>query len=313
MDWAKLWNDIVTFFKDNVWNIILFFAVLFIGIIVIKIFMNILKRVLNKTKLEKIAIGFVCSILKVALYLVLVLVLLSIMGIEISGILTALSALVLAVGMALQNLIANVANGIVIVSGKMFKKGDYIEVEGFSGSITKINFLHTTIMTPDNKKITLPNSMIINNAVINYDSNFTRRLQFNISVAYESDVEVVKKIILDCMISNGKVLLDPAPFCRMNSMDASSIGFIGRCWCDKEDYWDVYYDVLETIFNELKRNNISIPFNQLEIRERKDTPQIPVNGTGLAQRVEKVRQERYEFDLENVSFSDIVKQTKKRR
>ncbi len=305
MKWGEIWNDIVNFFKANVWNIVLFFAVLFIGIVVIKLFINVLRRILNKTKIEKIAVGFIITVIKVLLYLCLILALLSIIGVEITGILTALSALLLTVGLALQNNIANLANGIIIVSSKMFKKGDYIQVDGKEGSISSINFLFTTLITPDNKRITIPNSSIVNGAVVDYDSHVTRRVDFKFTVAYESDVELVKKVVKDCMIANGKVLLNPEPFCRLSGMGDSSLEVTGRCWCDREDYWDVYFDVMESVFNELKRNKISIPFNQIEVRERTDEPPVYVVGDGLPERVEKVRQNHHNIDLENASFSEI--------
>lgn len=312
MDWAKIWNDIVTFFKTNAWNILIFFAVLILGILLIKILLNIIRRVLYKTKMEKITIGFLCVILKICLYLVLILILMSIIGIEITGLLTALSAMVLAIGMALENIIANAANGIVIISNKMFKKGDYIQVDGKEGSVIQINFLFTTILTSDNKRVTIPNSTIVNSSVVDYDSSKTRRVDFSFNVAYESDVNQVKKLIIDCMKSNGKVLLDPKPFCRLNSLGSSSIEFVARCWCDSEDYWDVYYDTLELIYNELKKNKISLPYDQVEIRERKDKVNLPYDKTGIPKRVEKVRKESVNIDLENMDFGSIFTKKKKK-
>jgi len=167
MDWAKIWQDICNYFKTNVWNIVLFFAILIIGIILIKIILSVVKKILKHTRMEKIAQQFICTILKFLLWLALVLILLSQLGIEVTGILTALSAVVLAVGMALQNAIANVANGIIIISSHMFKKGDYIIASGVEGSISDINFMFTTLITPDNKRITIPNSNLINNEVTN--------------------------------------------------------------------------------------------------------------------------------------------------
>ena len=149
------------------------------------------------------------AIVKFLLYLVLVFILLDILGIGITWLVTAFSAAFLAIGLALQNNIANMANGIIIVSSGMFKKGDYIEVGGVEGSIAKINFLYVTLITPDNKRITLPNNKILNEIVTNYDSNNTRRVNFEFEVSYENDVEKVKKVVLDCMQSNGKVRLDP--------------------------------------------------------------------------------------------------------
>lgn len=313
MDWNQIWNDIVDFFKNNAWNIVIFFAVLILGIIVIKILLNIIRRVMNKTKMEKITIGFLCAIIKICLYLCLILVLLSIIGIELTGVLTALSALVLAIGMALENIIANAANGIVIVSNKMFKKGDYVEVEGKEGNIVQINFLFTTIMTVDNKRITIPNSSIVNGVVVDYDSCKTRRVDIKFNVAYESDVEQVKKLILECMKSNGKVLLNPEPFCRLNALNSSSIEFVAKCWCDSEDYWDVYYDTLELVYNELKKNNISIPYDQIEIRERKDKVVLPFNKEKIPKRVEKERKENRDIDLENMNLVEIFGKNKKKK
>lgn len=313
MDWNKIWNSIVDFFKTNGWGIVKFFAVLLIGIILIKILLNVMRSVLNKTKMEKIAQQFIMTAIKLVLYLILVLALLSIIGIQVTGIITALSAALLAVGMALQNNIANLANGIVIVATHMFKKGDYIIVDGVEGSITDINFLFTTLMTTDNKKITLPNSDIVNSPVINGGANATRRVDFMFSVAYESDVELVKKIVIDVMKSNGKVRLDKEPFCRLKVLGASSIDFAANCWVDSEDYWDVYYYVIENVYNEFKRNNISIPYNQLEVRNRTDKVVMPVKKDKLPERVEKVRENKDHFDLETADLTKIFKADKEKK
>lgn len=308
MDWQQIWETIKTFFTSNYVEIIKFFAVLILGIILIKITLNIIKRIMNKTKMEQVAQSFIYGIIKFCLYLVLLLSLLSIVGISISGIITALSALVLAIGMALQNNISNIANGIVIISSRMFKKGDFISVDGTEGNVYDINFLFTTIMTTDNKKITVPNSTIVNNAVTNYGANKIRRINFSFGVAYESDVEKVKQIVTDVMKSNGKVILEKNVFCRLKSLNDSSIEFFANCWVDNEDYWDVYYFVMENVFNEFKRNNISIPYNQIEIRERKDKVVMPIEKRKLPKRVEKIREEeKHSFDLETDNLMTLFK------
>lgn len=313
MDWNKIWNSIVDFFKTNGWGIVKFFAVLLIGVIVIKILINLMRSVFNKTKMEKIAQQFIITTVKLLLYLILVLALLSIIGIQITGIITALSALLLAVGMALQGNIANLANGIVIVATKMFKKGDYIVVNSVEGSITDINFLFTTLLTTDNKKITIPNSDIVNNPVVNGGANATRRVDFTFSVPYETDVELVKKVVLDVMKSNGKVRLDKAPFCRLKTLGESSINFVANCWVDSEDYWDVYYYVIENVYNEFKRNGIKTAYKQLEVRNRTDKVEMPVNKEPLPERVEKQRKEKHTFDLETADLTKIFKTDKKKK
>lgn len=314
MKWNSIWDKMVSFFNNNIWQVVKFFAILIIGIIVVKLILNVIKKILNRSHMEKISQNFLTAIFKFLLYLLLTLILLSAIGLEISGILTAFSAALLAIGMALENNIANLANGIVIISNQMFKKGDYITVNDVSGSVDQINFLFTTIISTDNKKITIPNSQIVNNPVINAGANPTRRIDFTFSVAYESDVELVKKVIKDVMISNGKVRLEPTPFCRLKSIGSSSLDFFANCWVDSADYWEVYYYVIENVYNEFKKHKISIPYTQLEIRERNDKVKMPIIEQNLPERVEKVRKEsKKKFDLENANLTDIIKDVKKHK
>lgn len=315
MNWSEIWQTIKDFFTDNVWGIVKFFAIFFIGLVLIKVVLNITRRILGKTKMEKIGQQFLMTSVKVGLYLVFILILLSAIGIEITGIITALSALLLAVGMALQNNIANLANGIVIVSTHMFKKGDWIIVGSEQGSIVDINFLFTTLHTADNKKVTIPNSTIVNEAVVNAGANSKRRVEFTFSVAYETDVETVKKLVTDVMKSDGRVYLDPEPFCRLKTLGASSLDFFAHCWADSEDYWGVYYNIVETVYNEFKKNNISVPFNQIEVRTRTDNVVMPFDKAPLPERVEKVRNIEEVFDLETADLTKIFhnkKSTKKK-
>ena len=307
MDLNAMWESIKTFFTSNGWNIVRFFATLIIGIILIKLILNLSRKVLGKTKVPKMTYQFILLLVKVLLYLFLVLILLSIVGIQVSGILTAFSAIILAVGVALENNISNFANGIILVSTQMFNAGDYISIQGdVEGTIVSINFLFTTINTTDNKRITVPNSKLVNNSVSNYSAYSTRRVNMNFAVSYDSDVEKVKKIITDVMKSNGKVYLDKPIFCRLKSLDDNNLNFYGYCWCDSSDYWDVFYYLQENVYNEFKRNGINIAYNQVEIRNRTDTPPVYIDGDKLPERVEKVREEKEsEFDLETMDLTKI--------
>jgi len=289
MDWNAIWTTVKDFFSNNVWNIVKFFATLIIGIIVLKVLFVGIRKLLSRTKMEEVAQKFIFTIIRLVLWLVLVLILLSVIGVQITGIITALSAAILAIGMALQSNISNIANGIVIVATKMFKKGDYIIVGDKEGNIVEINFLFTTLFTSDNKKITIPNSTIVNSSIVNAGANPKRRVNFTFPVAYESDVEEVKRIVIDVMKSNGKIYLDPAPFCKLKDFADSSINFFANCWCDSEDYWEVYYYVMEKVFNEFKKYGISIPFAQVEVRDRTDVVVMPYDKSPLPERVEKER------------------------
>lgn len=279
---SGLWNDVVEFFTTKYWNVIMFFAITVIGIILIKTVLTLLRRAMSRGKMEKIAQSFIINILRYVLYLILLLILLSHIGVEITGIITALSAAVLAVGMALKDSIANLANGIIIVSMKMVRKGDFISVGGTDGTVDDINFLFTTVNTPDNKRIFIPNSKMTSDALVNYGMNGSRRVDFTFSVAYESDVELVKKIVTDVMKSCDKAATIPAPFCKLKTLGESSLDFFANCWCVSADYWDVYYYVNENVFNEFKKHGISVPYNQTEVRIRTDNVEMPVIKSELA-------------------------------
>ncbi|MBR5388447.1 MAG: mechanosensitive ion channel family protein [Clostridia bacterium] len=287
MDFGAIWETIKNYFAENYMSYVRFFAVLIIGIIVIKILLKIMSGVFRR--MEPVAKRFLLAIFKFVFWLTLILVLLSVVGVEITGMLTAVSAVLLAIGMALESNIANLANGIVIVSSHMLKKGDFITVGDTSGCVTEINFLFTTLTTLDNKRVTIPNSTIVNSAVVNAGANPKRRVDITFSVAYESDVELVKRTVIGVMRSNGKVYLDPEPFCKLKTIGESSLDFFSNCWCDSEDYWDVYYYLMENVYNEFKKNGIVIPYRQVEVREKRGAETLPFDNSPLPERKEKAR------------------------
>ena len=123
-------------------------------------------------------------------------------------------------------------------------------------------------------------------------------------------VETVKKLVTDVMKSDGRVYLDPEPFCRLKNLGASSLDFFAYCWADSEDYWGVYYNILETVYNEFKKNNISVPFNQIEVRNRTDNVVMPFDKAPLPERVEKIRAAEEGFDLETADLTKIFHKKK---
>lgn len=314
----KTWDNIKFFFEENVWNIITFFSAIVIGLIVISILMRMFKGSFKRHGFDPMAIRFICGIIRFSLFLLLILILLAICGVEINGIITALSAVVLAVGMALKECIANLASGIILVSSHKFKQGDYIVSTGVEGSIVDINFLFSTLKTPDGKQVTLPNSALVNNPVTNFGAYPKRRVSYDITVSYEADTELVKKVVLDSIASCGLTYLDdPAPGCKIKALDSNGIVFFVTFWVDSEDYWDGYFQVLDTIFNEFKRNNIKIPYQQIEYRERNDSPVLKPYGDKLPERHEKERKvetKKIELsDLEEKSLKEIKQELKEQK
>ena len=311
MDWNSVWEAIKNFFVNQGWPLVEAILILIAGIILVKIALKIIRSAFKKSRLEQITQSFLLSIIKYGLYLILMIIVLQILGVPMTSFIAALSAAGLAIGLALQNSLTNLASGIIIVSTKPFKIGDYISVNGVEGTVKNIQILTTTITTVDNKDIVLPNSTITNNSVINYQANSTRRVNFKFSVAYSEDLQVVRETVLRVINSDGRVRQNPAPMVRLDGFGDSGLNILATCWVDTEDYWGVYWDINELILSEFNRLHISIPYNQVEVRMRTDTPPAPYRE--LPQRVEKVRKQKQKSLLENLLEGEIPDKTTRKK
>lgn len=303
MTWEEFWTSFKDFFTTRGWPIVEAILVFICGFIVIKIIMKIIRTAFKRSKMEKITQSFLLSVIKYALYLILLLIVLQILGVPITAFVAALSAAGLAIGLALQNSLTNLASGIIIVSTKPFKAGDYISVNGVEGKVQTIHILTTTITTKDNKNVIIPNSIITANCVTNYHANSTRRIDFQFSVAYSEDMRVVRDTILNVFKTDGRVLSDPEPMVRLDGFGDSGLKVLAACWVDKEDYWNVYWQINEYIISEFNRLHITIPYNQVEVRMRTDTPPAPVMP--LPERKEKVRVKKKKSKIEELLEGEI--------
>lgn len=315
MSWQEFWNQIVNYFQANIWNIVGFVLTLVLGLVLIKVIMMILKAVMKKRKVDHIAANFIAALVRFFLLVLYVLILLSMIGVPVTGLTTTVSAAVLAIGVALKEFLSNVAGGLILVGSNKYKMGDYLQVAGVEGSIVDINFLFTTLQTPDNTNVTLPNSTMVNSSVTNLWANPKRRVAIDFSVAYESDTELVKKTLLDVMLSCGLVYKDPAPLCRLKKLNTSSIDYFLTCYCDSQDYWDVYYYIMEYAFDECKRVGINFPFPQVELTQKEKLP-MPVAHEKLPERVEKKRTESEDLpeltmdEWENMTLKEMSERRK---
>ncbi len=264
----------INFFKETLGVDIVATAKLIIPIlltflffrIVISIILRILKRVLNKTNLDKGIISFTLSIVKVILYFILVLIIADMISIPISSLLATFSIVGVAASLAIQDALGNLASGAMILITKPFKVGDYINCGVTEGTISHISFSHTVFTTSDNKIIRVPNSQIINSVVTNYSENTTRRAEWKFKIANRKDEERVRKLIQIIVDSDKRIMKDPAVFFRPTVFDDMGIEFTLRAWVASENYWDVYYDILEEVNHELDKNRIEVPSNRLDVR-----------------------------------------------
>ena len=312
MDFEAIKNAILTFLEDSGVTMLRILLILVVGIIAIKIIMKVFRLIFKRTKIDKITLGFIFSIIKFVLNTLLIIVIIQSLGVPITGIIAVLSAAGLAVGLALQDSLSNLANGIIIITTKPFGEGEYIALDGVEGTIKSIKMLTTTICTSDNKLIVMPNSKIVKTAVTNYSDTPTRRITFDFPVAYESDIEKVKNCILDVMYSNGKVYTKPAPFVALKSFGESSITMFAYCWCDNEDNLETYYYVMENVFNEFRKRNVSIPFNQMEVRMRDEEVILPSNEKQLPKRIEKIRNNKKKETFTEIALKKISQIGKKK-
>ncbi|MCH5155738.1 MAG: mechanosensitive ion channel [Clostridiales bacterium] len=272
MPWyEKMWNWIKNFFLNNWSQIIIFFCVLIFGIILIKVILTLLNRAFKKsTRVTPTARHFFIGVIKAVLYVVYIIALLSMLGIPTTSMIALLSAFALAVSLALQDTISNLASGVVIVFTKPFSEGDYIELDGMAGTVTRITMFNTKLLTPSNQVVIIPNRTAVAANVTNYSLEETRRLEIPLSVAYGTDVEKVKEAGLAVAHAHEKVLKDPAPMTRLNNHGASSLDFILRVWVNRADYWPVYFDLKEQVVAAFNENGIEIPFNQLDVHVKDD-------------------------------------------
>ena len=305
MNWQEIWDKIVNWFQGNWTNLIWFAVTLVVGIIVIFSFLFLLRRIMRRRGVDDIAIRFVVAVLRFVLFLLLILLLLHLLGVPISGLTMGLSAAILAIGMALRDFLSNIASGMILVGSKKYKAGDFIQIKSGSsvmveGLVADINILFTTLKTYDSTRVTVPNNTLTSNPVINLGSYRMRRVAITLPVGYESDTQLVKKTLVDVMKSCGKVYLDPEPLCRLKNLGDSSLDFFLTCYCDTEDYWDVYFYIMDYGFDALKAAGINVPFPQITISQRGDTPS-PIAYDHLPERVEKERAvERQKLTMEAI-------------
>ena len=265
MGFDKILNYVIELLTSFGLKLVAAILILVIGSKVIKFIKKWLK---NSPKMDKIDPGvraFISSFSGVALYIFLFITIAMILGIPTTSFITALASCGVAIGLALQGSLSNLAGGIMLLLFKPFKVGDFITTVSESGTVTSITIMYTVLTTPDNKVVTIPNGSLSNSVVENYSASDTRRVDIVFTVSYDSDMQKVKDILMSAMKNHEKVLKDPEPFARLTKHGDSALEFTTRAWCNKDDYWDVNFDLIETVKKEFDKNNVSIPYPQMDV------------------------------------------------
>lgn len=240
-------------------------AILFAaGVLLIRIVINLVTKLLEKSKLEKVAHKLIKTVIRVVLYGLLALIVADKLGIDVTGVVALASVLTLAISLSVQNALTNVISGFTLLYTKPFTSGDFVEIAGQSGSVLEIGLTYTKLATPDNKNISIPNSAVTSAEIINYTVLGTRRVSVEIAVSYDAPTELV----LEALKEAGNVptiLEDKPPFAALSSYGDSSITYVLHVWSSADDYWTTTFAVNEKIRTVFKEKGISMTYPHLNV------------------------------------------------
>lgn len=244
-------------------------AIYFIGAWVIKRIKKLLGNIFERRKTDKAIASFTMSLVSISLTIILIILTVGTLGVNTTSLAAILAAGGMAIGMALSGTVQNFAGGIMLLVFKPFKAGDFIEAQGFSGTVSEVNIVSTKLTTTDNRVIVLPNGSLSSGTINNISQNPIRRLEWKIGVEYGSNIDQARKVILGILNADARVLhgkdAPDEPNVKLSGLLDSSVEIQARCWVRTDDYWNLLWEVNELIYNELPKNGIDFPFPQLDV------------------------------------------------
>ncbi|MBT4096740.1 MAG: mechanosensitive ion channel [Gemmatimonadetes bacterium] len=247
-------------------NAITFLVILLIGSVVIRTICKVTRRILvSADRVSEILENFTVDVLNKTLWIFLLMVALSQMGIDVMPMIAGLGVAGFIIGFAFQESLGNLAAGLMVLLNQPFKIGDFVEAGGVSGTVRELNLMATTLTTPDNKLVICPNQSIWGASITNYSALETRRVDMVVGISYGADISVAKSLIVGVIEADEQILSDPEPVVEVVEMADSSINLVVRPWCKTEDYWTVYFRLHHALKDCLDTNEIEIPFPQLDV------------------------------------------------
>jgi len=229
----------------------------------------LIKKGLNKAKVDPTLVSFAANATYVGLIVIIIIAAISNLGVETTSFVAVFGAAGLAVGLALKDTLSNVGAAVLIIFFRPFKVGDFIETSGVMGTVKSINLFSTTLTTVDNRSIIIPNGTLIGGNIINYTGNDKRRIDMVFDIDYKDDLRLAKEVIKNVLLDNPKVLADPAPVVAVGALAQNSVQILARPWVAVDDYWDGMFEMTEAVKLEFDKNGISIPFPQMDLHVRK--------------------------------------------
>lgn len=260
---SKMANSVVDFTFRLIIAIVIFYA----GRFIIRKILSFIHNVLEKRKVDLSLATFVRSFVQILLYFILIVTVVGILGIETSSFLALFASAGVAIGMALSGTLQNFAGGVLILLLKPYKVGEYIETQGYAGTVNEIQMFHTVITTPDNKTILIPNGALSTSSINNYTRQPLRRVDWSVGISYGDSFDNASKAILDILNSDPRVLKEEGrmPFVGITELADSSVNLAVRAWVHSADYWSLYFDLYNRFYTELPSKGVNFPFPQLDV------------------------------------------------
>ena len=240
-------------------SIVLAIVISIVGFLLIKCIMKALRKLKSLEKLDQTMTRFVLNFIKWLLYIMLIIGVISILGVPMAQVIAVLASAGVAIGLALQGALSNLAGGILLMVLRPFNVGDFVEASGASGVVHSINLFYTVIMTVDNKRVTVPNGALMNTNVVDYTAEPQRRVDLVFSCAKSEKPAEIQQCILDAVASSKYALQDPAPFAHISGGTNEAMEFTVRVWCKTEDYWDLYFELNQSIVEAFAAKGVQAP------------------------------------------------------
>ena len=265
MDIEKYYEIIMNWLSIYSLKIVAAILVLIIGKWIARKISKVLGVVLEKNNVDATLVGFLSNITYYALLIMVVIAAAGQLGINTTSFLTIVGAAGLAVGLALKDSLANFASGVMLILFRPFQVGDLVSAGGVTGKVEQITIFTTIINTPDNQRVIVPNGAVTSDVITNVNANPTRRVDMVFGIGYDDDIAQAKKILVELLDADDRVLKDPAPAVAVSELADSSVNFIVRPWVKSEDYWGVYLDMHEKVKVTFDEAGISIPYPQQDL------------------------------------------------
>lgn len=226
---------------------------------------TLVKKLMVKKNTDASIQTFLVSLIDIVALIVLLIIIISVVGIDTSSFIALFASAGVAIGMALSGTLQNFAGGVMVLLFRPYKVGDYIEAQGQAGTVKEIQIFNTLLQTPDNRIIIVPNGPLSTGIINNYSRETTRRVDFSFSISYGDDFEIAKKVLMEIIEKDARILKTPEPFIELGKMNASSIDITVRVWCNAADYWGIFFDMNKSVYSTFPAKGLNFPYNTITV------------------------------------------------